>query len=459
MGVFNDTMELISDISNTIASNISDKKTYSSLQARAKEGTLQFPHIVSRNLDIETAQMVCKASERALSTFVQIAMSMSPTLSGKDGTDAVDYVRQFHTNLLGKSSASSYGQAALKAFVSEGYNGFVNNNLGTVLCSITMNDKTTSLIASNKEQMSSILDVLNKRILNETIRPNVLCSIRNVPVSEAKNNKAVGSHDDNRSFDNSKTDNRIDNRVFNDNRVIGGSQQQTKKPKDFDVTLNKDMLLDNDVKKSNELVSTLVHVRIQLLSKDNNELVGYQDFILGVKALMHPVGSDELISNLIAAYRGNNKLFDFIRWTSGEISFAKDFVLNISRAKQDVLNRSAGASPLWISAKRSRNIAKIYNKVGKDSLYPNVTIIITKQEVDYIKDNYGIDFMNIRDVDKVIDELFLITFIVVDTASQICHFKYEASDDYESVSFSGLERENSSDERKFKEMLKALNRS
>lgn len=427
MGVFNDVMEVISDITNIVTSNIGNKKIYSSLQGRAKEGTLQFPHIVSRNLDIETAQMTCKASERALSTFVQIAMSMSPTLSGKDGTDAVDYVKQFHTNLLGRSTASLHAQDMLRAFISEGYNGYFNNDLGTAICSVTINDRTTTLEASNKEQMSSILDVLNKRILNEVAKPETLCSIKYVREAETMEDKSA-----------------VVNRT---------------KPKDIDVSINKNMLLDNDVKKSNELVSTMVHVRIQLLSKDNNELVGYQDFVLGVKAMMHPVSSDELMTNLVAAYRGNNKLFDFIRWTSGEISFAKDFVLNISRAKQDVLNRSAGASPLWISAKRTRALSKLYNMIGKKSMYPNVTIIITKQEVDYIKDNYGIDFMNIRDVDEVIDELFLISFIVVDTASQICHFKYEASDDYESVSFSGLERENSSDERKFKEMLKALNRS
>lgn len=497
MGVFRDMIDAVKDISEIAAGSIkTNKKQYNSLHERSMEGTLQFPHIVSRKLDIETAQMVCRASERALANFVQIAMSMSPNLYIEDGEDITDYIRQFHTN-LGALSGRRAAKSIFNTLVESGYSGFIEKDMGKLVVTSTYNDHTTKTVVSNKEQLYSVLEDLNDAVVNKTVANPTILSLPVRPISEARNNpyanlmkdpnnraefRSMGLRDKIGVYQSAdKYENDADNKAIavakvgidNEKNVIASRANDIKQQehernlrkdavtrrKDMDVTLNKNMLLDNDVRKSNELVNTLLHVRIQMISKDTKELMGIQDFVIGIKATMHPVTSNEMITNLVSAFRGNNTTFDFIRWTTGEISFMKDFVLNLSTIKQDVINRSAGASPLWLSAKRARNLSKIFNRVSNKNAYANVTIIMTKDEVDYIRDNYKIDFMNTRDVEKVTDALFLIDFIVVDMAAQICHFKFEAAQTFESVSFSGLEKENSRDERKFKEMLKALNRS
>lgn len=501
MGVFKDTLDLLKDLKDANAFSLFRKKYYSSLSSRAGEGTLQFPHIVSKNIDLETAQMCCKASERQLATFVQITMSMSPNLYIEDGDDAIDYIRQFHSNVsVLNPSGKDIAKGILKTAIEEGYVGFLkeHGNDHYLLVSTTLNDVTNQTVVSNKEQLYSVLEDLNTTILNSSKNFSITKENNKYITLEAKSerttntnshnitNKLRDSNNDSSNsnnivgnrIDNSTTSNNIgynanikgnlDRRTFNTNTVTTKTtnitNQAPERPEtyvgayaDMRGDMNKNMLQDNDAKKANELVSTLVHMRIQLMSKDKGTSLGFQDFVLGVKATMHPVTSEEMITNLISAYKGDNMVFDFLRWTTGEIKFFRDFLFGVSTIKKDIANRVAGQSPLWLSAKRLRNLSKL-NVMNKNNLYPNMTIVITKEEVDFIKDNYGINFMNVRDAKIVIDKLFLIDFIIVDEASKVVHFLFENMNNWESVSYSGLERENSRDERKFKEMLKALNR-
>ena len=490
MGVFKDTLDLLKDLKDADAFNLFKKKYYSSLSSRAGEGTLQFPHIVTKNIDLETAQMCCKASERQLATFVQITMSMAPNLYIEDGEDAIDYIRQFHSNVQSLDpSVKSLGTSILKTAIEEGYVGFLkeHGNDYYMLVSTTLNDSTTESVVSNKDQLYSVLEDLNTKILNSSKNFSITKENSKYITVEGKgpSKDTINSHnitnklrDSNNDSSNSNNiiGNRIDNstkhdaRTFNTNTVntrnniTNVTNQAPEKPEtqlgsyaDMRSDMNKNMLQDNDAKKSNELVSTLVHMRIQLVSREKGTSLGYQDFVLGVKATMHPVTSEEMITNLISAYKGDSMVFDFLRWTTGEIKFFRDFLLGVSSIKKDIANRVAGQSPLWLSAKRLRNLSRL-NGLKKNNFYPNMTIVITKEEVDFIKDNYGINFMNLRDAKIVIDKLFLIDFIIVDESSKVVHFLFENMNNWESVSYSGLERENSRDERKFKEMLKALNR-
>ena len=48
-----------------------------------------------------------------------------------------------------------------------------------------------------------------------------------------------------------------------------------------------------------------------------------------------------MIGNLLDGYRSGNKFFNFIRWTTGEIAFIKDFLLlNIDELKDDVIKKT-----------------------------------------------------------------------------------------------------------------------
>jgi hypothetical protein len=219
------------------------------------------------------------------------------------------------------------------------------------------------------------------------------------------------------------------------------------------------MLKDNDVKKANELVATAMHARIHMINNDGDP-IGVQDFMIGIKGTMHPIKSEEMIENMVAAAKNNNKFFNFLRWTTGEISFFKDFWLNINDMKRDVANESKGASRWWIALKNRRALSKIQSSaLIKNKILPNATIVLTAEEAEIIKTNYGYDIMHPYFMKKIMNTYYLLGFVVVDNSAQVAHFYFDGSPDFESVSFSGLEKENTRDERKFKEMLKVINRN
>ena len=220
----------------------------------------------------------------------------------------------------------------------------------------------------------------------------------------------------------------------------------------------KDVLVDNDVRKANELVPTLLHIRLKV--KSNGEVKDAVDFIIGIKAIMHPIKSEEFVTNIVEACNNNDRVFNFLRWTSGEISFFKDFLFSIKSVKNDVKRINGGYSTWWNALKRRRQLSKITNVVSytNNNVLPNSTLVISIDEANYIKSNYGFDLFKPVFVDRIMKELFLLGFVIVDESSQVAHFKFDGQKNYQSVSFSGLEKENTSDARKFKEMLKVINR-
>lgn len=226
------------------------------------------------------------------------------------------------------------------------------------------------------------------------------------------------------------------------------------------IELNKDMLQDNDVKKSNELVATILHVRVRLVNKKDEDM-GIVDFNVGIKCIMHPIKSNDMVNNLVNGCRNNDKIFRFLRWTTGEVSFLKDLVFNLREIQTDVANYKMGSSRWWLSLKRRKSLSKLKDSflLGIGGLLPNATIVTTAEEVEYIKTQYGFDLFNPIFFNKIIDEYFLLGFVIVDNSAEIAHFLFEDQTDFQTLTFSALEKASANDERKFKEMLKIVNRA
>jgi len=213
-------------------------------------------------------------------------------------------------------------------------------------------------------------------------------------------------------------------------------------------------LSDTDVKKCNELVPTSLTVTVQQMKKDN--FGGNINFVIGVKGLLHPVNSDEMVSNLLDGYKAGNKFFNFLRWTSGEISFLKDLVFNIGEIKEDVIRKHSKGSHWWTTLKRNRTLARIKNIYSANKIMPNATIVCSMEEIMEIKDVYNVDLMDTRNIVKLMDRYFLLGFVVVDESQELCYFIFDGEHDYQALSFKGLERENNN-KNDFKDIYKMIN--
>lgn len=422
MSILKDIIDLMKDFDASDLERMMKTKKPTSISKAASEGTLQFPVLITRSLDISTLNITCSALERQFASFAQIAMTMDQVANSKEG--ARGYLKRFHQNsgvTYTKNDLFNDITMLAKESVEEAL--IETDGVKFVLESTTASGATYKVTTSNKDQLESVLESLNLQKLNDKFRP------KNLLVMEDSNYSGNARHTGTNRSD------VMDRRVFNGHNI----------------------LRDNDVKKSNELVPTTLHIRI-ILVNDNETPIDTVDFIVGVKAIMHPIKSEEMIENVYNACKQNGPFFNFIKWTTGEISFMKDLVLRINDTKLDVYNRSSGASHWWMALKRRKNMSKLRNSAFlPGGFLPNTTIVMSMEEVEYIKTRYGYDLMDERVVTKVMNEYFLLSFVVIDMAGEIGHFFYDGQTSYQSTTFDGLRRE-TSNQTNINEVIKMANR-
>ena len=84
---------------------------------------------------------------------------------------------------------------------------------------------------------------------------------------------------------------------------------------------------------------------------------------------------------------------------------------------------------------------------------------MTKNEVDYIKSEYGINLMDAAHVKMIMDDQFLLGFVVVDQSEELVYVVYDGHDyGFQTYTFPMLERERSQSERQLRELYRAMSR-
>jgi hypothetical protein len=482
----------------------SDDMRGQSLARQSSAATMQFPVIISRSINIETASNVVKALERQYATFVQMVISLNPVIDW-DKEDIPTFIQKMHQNTV---SPLDIIESCVNVYSNEEYDMrmFMSINEGC----------NGAVLRSNKEQLFCIEDHLNQNKLNDLYKPQAITMSvaessldyfcrQNDIVTEASNKKKgykkynpqqhasnnvnpihnrIDPHtgaitnpentqelkynlDLQKSFDErEKNDNehQLNQDKFNETKAQNKKKNEMERKK-FEFEIQKAeaenrarsvvRLADNDVKKCNELVPTTLSVSLQQKSKDN--FGGVINFILGVKGIMHPVNSDDMVSNLLDGHKAGNKFFNFLRWTSGEISFIKDLLFNVNGIKEDVIKKhSKGGSHWWTTLKRNRTIARVKNGHSKQKILPNATIVCSMEEVLEMQDAYKVNLLEVRNVLKLMDRYFLLGFAIVDESQELVHFIFDGERDFQVLSFNGLERENNN-KNDFKDIYKMIN--
>lgn len=483
MTVLRDILEIFREVDGGKVENYLTTKKHASLSKSSSENTLQFPVICTRAIDLENMMMISKGLERNYATFAQLVFTNNPVfrVDGKQGM--TQYIRQFHQNTDVRFDASTDLISTLGPLLTE---SAILDDCELSLISIVHEGVDRTVVASNKRQMISLMDYMRQDIINEKFTPRIDSIYTNNTTLASRFNSSVLEKSSKKTNNNIYTDNRVynnDNRADNSTQLSGNAavnriehnvekQYVTNKYIDgelygssssnsgsMDYQLPKNILQDNDVKKSNELVPTILRLKVILANKNGDMQQSYE-FTLGVKAHLHPVDSDEMVKNMVSACRNNNRVFDFIRWTTGEISFFKDFLFSIDEMKDDVVSKSKGASPWWSLLKRRKALAKIKNRaLLGNRLLPNSTIVISAEEVEYIKSEYGYDLMDKRLVKKIMDTFFLLGFVILDPSTEIAYLMFDGNIDFQTITFDGLNRENSNSRNvDAKEIIKLMNR-
>ena len=440
--IIRDILDVISDVKDADElDGFHSKKSFKSIASASKNLTLVFPVIVSKGLTIDSAAMVTKAIERKCVMMLQMLFS---AMNISNSANAMEYIKQFHTNM--KMDDTITPDSIISAM-----DDLVLSKEGAVSEYILHDPKTKRLIENDMKNIDYVLpDSISEYGLEDYSIINRMG--HTIIVNEAKkkflglNNNEKQKSGDNESDEENEVKGRKNIKYKNyENKNIGNNDDNGNKNlriKDK-IDLLRYQLLDNDVKKSNELVPTTM--MINFVSKEGDKPINTQA-VIGVKAKMYPVDQMDILNRLTIKHKDKNRLIEFVRSTTREISFVRDFLFCIDKCKMDALSNSSkgSTSKLWKLLERRALKSKIRRGLGQvNDASAITTLVITQEEVEYLKKTENIDLNDPRIIRPIMESLNFMGVCIVDEASEKASFIFDTGDDiYETLPFTALEREN-----------------
>lgn len=436
MAIMNDIFSMIHK-GKDIARDLDEIKKYNtqSIAKRASDATLQFPCLVSDTTGIDKATAIVNNMDRVYAAFVQTVVASNPMIDISVYRGPIDYIKKIHQNLKMESvidfdaleNSSKAKENTLRALmesefpelsVSESVYDDVMSQAYKGEYKLFLNPEGTFGIAFKEsalsgEAMKSHRDGLTEYLSEFNLSP--------VYVKEADEEISNSS-------------------ILND--MIDGANNRARLDsfRNADKMSATQKLLDRDVKKANDMQPYGIQVRL-LAVNDQKQFVQSIDFIIGIKTILHPIKSEEMVANISYALQNKNAVFNFIRWTTGEISLWKDLLLHLDEIKFDVNYKDRGMSPFFPALKRLKDKKVEFGTFGVRKLVPNATMVITTFELGEVKKRTGVDLHDVHFAKKLIQQLFLLTFIIVDEGSETIEILYESSNSFETYALETLERE------------------
>lgn len=426
--------------------------------ARATSGlTLAFPVICTNTLPIETASMVAKAIERKNVTMLQMAFS---AYNITNATDAVAHISKFHQNLnLSKMDLDKF----MDAMEMLGESSYIypeemraiaedcKRNLNYVLNN-SINE--TSLL-----EYSEITRYGQKKVIKEAIQkpqkygPNGDKEYTDDEINKAAYDRTfygLGKDDARYYLSRKDKEDQFDKRQsqqqkFHDDEMDNENIKQRQNAVDSQRQQFTAMLMQSDVKKANEMQPTMMLVNFYVNDRDRDLNVA-QQFVCGVKSKLYAVESSDIINKIITKHVDSDILLKLVKVSTREISFVKDFLLGLDEARLDALSKSrkGSASRIFKALERRAIKGKIRRSLRMENSAKAIsTLVISAEEAEELKKYENIDIYQPRTIVPIMEKLNLLYFVVVDTTAESVNIITDGETEYESYSFTSLERESS----------------
>ena len=429
MGIIEDLMSVVRKGPELASQLDSLQMNRKSIIRGANDATFQFPILITDTIPIDMANTFARTMDRVYASFTQTWISLHPFMDISLDPTPISYLRKLHQNMSIESVNIHEDEGELlDRDIKEAY-------AGETLCYMNKN-KDFGIVFSGTNKASKEMLKSHRHYLTEHMSGFDFTSIIGNPENGGMTPMTEAESDGTNELD--LTSAFIDSRM----NQIEKKERETRMSQTKDNALTP-KLMDRDVKKSNDMVPFGIQVRL-IAKNEKNEFVQYIDFVLGVKAVLHPVRSDDMINNIQRVMQNKSIFFKFLRWTTGEISLVKNILFDIDEIKLDAKNRQAGKSP-WFGALRRLKNKKIgfRNFTVPHKIIPNATIVISSVEADYLESACAVYVRNPKIAKRIMNGLFLVAFVIIDDTSGTIDILYDGSDSFQTYALETLERENS----------------
>lgn len=430
----NDMIEIFKAIGNLVKEGKSTLskaavvwKPRQSISRKAMDAIADFTVGCEDTLTLEEMSMIGRSLEKRFASFLMTVMSLNPSFDLKDG-NLSEYLKQFHQNLN------------------------VSDNIGGLIGGTSLRMEAMSV--GEMMKVAQALGLEYDGIVGEAA--GIIHHIYQGVNSQRINAEHAQLQFTIESETNASRINTIGSSVLEANNDNG-------KPADKYANRMKDPVQNVKFEKANDAIPTLLHVRI--FPRGNEGQNGDPiDFVIGVHATIHPIHSSDMILNLVRGIRNEDKFFNIIRWTTGETKFFKDLLFGIDQVKLDAVTSSGSSSELFSVARRQKAISTLKQAFTNKSMSPNLTIVVTTDCLEKIKNEYGYDLTVTSTtmsplILKLMATYFMLGFVVVDTGLQRVSILMDGQSKFETYTYSNLQREGTVNDRQFKEMMRMLGRN
>jgi len=232
-----------------------------------------------------------------------------------------------------------------------------------------------------------------------------------------------------------------------DKQRVGQSNRDFEKHA-MDMKVKAPQLMDETkIQKLNTMKPLMMTASLKIKDK-NGAISNAVDYVVGVKTHCRVVPADILPDVVKYPQKEMNRLTHKAKWRAGEIKFL-DYFFNRNAKKQAAYD-SKDPNRRWYHrlytlahSKGSSALArKISGSKSPDGLIPNVTMVMTKADVDMIESETSIDLLKGSAARSFCKELFLICLIVLDTDAQSIKILLpDINNDYEVHSFASVNKQ------------------
>lgn len=407
-------------------------KVYKSVAAATDKLTLIFPVFCSNNISIENSVMVSKAIERKCVTMMQMLFS---AMQISDAKNAIDYISKFHGNL----DASLDDVASLTV---DDYVDMINKYASTQEHAVFNDAKAWQQLSESVKNFNYTLpEDINENSLNNYRVDHMGNSINISIIKEDKIDDDIKKQLDYqaKAYKNvirtGKEINVLQQRMKNINRATRLDYRQMKSMNDME----RERVFTTDIKKANELVPTMMVVNFY-----NAQTGLYTSAVIGIKAKLYPLDSMDIVNRLMLKNKDNQGFHNFIRATTREISFWKDFVFAVDKAKIDALGvRRGSTSKIWKVLERRALFGKYKRMIGAGNESAAISsLVVSKEDVETLKKEYNINIEKAAVIRPIMESYSLMCCVIIDEGVESAKFIFDTGhDEYETLSFSHLERD------------------
>jgi len=431
MGIVNDLQKIARTGANIAAAKESLLKT--SIAKRANDSIFQFPCIVSNTIPIDMASTITKLLDRNYASFVQIVLSHIANVDLSVNRTPNQFLKSVHQNMRLESGNDD------DIYEQDLYNG-------------------ENIFAVNEE--SGIAFVM------EAHKGGHIKNLRQLNIHECRE---YLSDYDIRPF--MEADMNLEPGDITVSGLLANSARNNALKKEIDITkvnaeisknLKGPQLTYNDVKKLNDLTPYAIEVKLNVIDEENR-FVEYWNLVVGVKTILHLVDSNEIIENISRAIQNRGFFLKLIKWTTGEISFFKDIILGLDDIKFDNLSRDKGYSRFFPTLRRLKERKVAFRNFKPDKIVPNASLIISSYELFEIQKRFNINLKDLKIARKLMSQLFLMTFVIIDDSTQTVDILYDGDNTigtgFQTYALETIEREmNLSSNRLGKEIGRMISR-